>query len=653
MFGLDNPAVLQALHLFLEGGANVDLPATFERPYLLHRAKHTFRNWMPTILDVVYFQDAKLYSFLVDHSVKFKVEPTRSGIHHSASKGIEPLRMYLLSCISNTPAEQDALVDIVLTEEFLRGGDSNFDVICNLLDYNLGFQASRFDLNTSAMLFCIIEKAKQQGMHPAVPQIVKTLTQSGAIIVDETIRAAVDRKGTTFLQLLSRYGADFKNQGALALCSAAQFGNYSAVNWLLDKGVDVNTTLQADLIEQENGEQVKITIIAHASIFGPHGREYAKIFDHKIWRHEEMPTIGYDMFEYLVYRGAKLRANPTDTSPRQLLHLIIGIGAGEDNWESFFAKIKLILNTEPLRDDESRVDRCPLEACFWGPFFWSSLTTLPQKLLILDYLLKCGISVRQRCVLPYLLLLGAPRSEIEKMLNSGADLNAHCGRWWRSPDLGVFREHRQRTPIEAAVEAGSLDWVRTLIERGADANSPAKGFGGRTALQAACEAECGSPEDRANNINLIKLLIANGADVNAPPASGCGVTAFQCAAAKGNFEVALLLLDNGADINASPSNGGFCALDGAVWGGRTDMVQFLLNIGAVSYPKGESGYREAIRSSRNGAITDLIRQYALKGGKSGEELSADWFDNFKADDTDEASDAEMENQPSWEDWLPL
>lgn len=656
MFELDNPAILHVLDWFLESGANVDLPASFESPWSPWSCQqHTFQNWMPTLLDVIYFQNTRLYSLLVDHSVKFKAEPTRSGIHYSASEGIEPLRMYLLSRVSHTPAEQDAFVDIVLAEEFSRDGNINFDVIRNLLDYNLGLQASRLSLNISAMLFYVIEKAQQQGpdMHPAVPNIVKTLTQGGAIIVDKTIHAAVNQTGTTFLQLLSCYGADFQNQGALALYSAVRFGNYDAVNWLLEKGVDINATIQYDLTERKNEEPVKITIIARASIKF-YGSRYVKIFDHGVQILEQTPTISYNMFEYLLYRGAKLKASPTDTSPRQLLRLVIGNGRIDDKWEDFFKKIKLILDTEPLRDDESRVDRCPLEPCFWGPFITNGLGTLPQRLLLMDYLLKCGISVKHSCIIPHLLQLGAPRSEIEKLLNiSGADLNAHCGTWSSIPDTGAFPDAWQRTPIQAAAEIVSLDWVRTLIQRGADVNSPAKGRFGRTALQAACEAECDSLEDRTNKINLIKFLIASGADVNAPPAPMSGITAFQCAAMKGDFEVALLLLDNGADINASPSCGSRSALDGAVVFGRIDMVQFLLNLGAVSHPGGESGYRQAINCSHNGAITDLIRQYALKNGKSGEELSTDWHEKFEVpvNDTDDESDAEIGNETSWEDWL--
>ncbi|KAI0862294.1 hypothetical protein F4860DRAFT_472872 [Xylaria cubensis] len=107
------------------------------------------------------------------------------------------------------------------------------------------------------------------------------------------------------------------------------------------------------------------------------------------------------------------------------------------------------------------------------------------------------------------------------------------------------------------------------------------------------------------------LLIASGADVNAPPASHAGLTAFQAAAICGDFEVVLLLLDNKADINAPPSTEhGCCTLDESACSGRLDMVRFLVDLGALSYEGGESGYRGVIHCAKEcdySSIADMIR----------------------------------------------
>ncbi|KAI0909426.1 hypothetical protein F4823DRAFT_426345 [Ustulina deusta] len=625
--GLENPAVLPMLDWLFEIGANVDLPLSD-----LHYTKYTPKNWMPTILDHIYFLNSKLYALLIDHSVKFRAEPTRPGIHHAASEGIDSLRMYLLSRSSHTPTKQDMLVDILLVEEFLRPGDSDFEVIRTLLDYSLGFR--KLDLNASAMLYHVIGKARKQGMHPAVHHIANTLTQSGATIVAETMERAVESQGTTLLQLLFSYGADFKSQGALALCMAARISNYDAVNWLLDKGINTDGTLGDGW-----------TILASASMNMSSGS--VRIFDHQwVEPDYQCQPMGCEMLEYLISRKFKLRAKHGDTSARRLLCLILLWGPRACDLAGIRKKVQLIFDAEPWVNKEPRVDQCPLEASLCHVSYG-----LSEGLLLMNFLLECGVSARNSGVLAYLFKGNAPAIEIQKLLDSGADIDTYCGGYREDTDGYLYGW--QHTPLQAAAGIGSLDWARYLIQKGADMNKPAKGCGGRTALQAACDTD---PSRR--NIDLIKFLIAAGADVNAPPAPQDGKTAFQGAANSGDLEVALLLLDNGANINALPAEKyGLCALDGAVRSSRLDMVQFLLDLGALSHDRSESGYRGAIGIAEergNQIIADLIRRHALKNGKSGEELSADWDWNYTPSErSSEADDAEIWNQISWEDWLPL
>ncbi|KAJ8125861.1 hypothetical protein O1611_g7777 [Lasiodiplodia mahajangana] len=630
---LEDPVVLPMLDWFLEHGANVDILAEeFSRDI---NYRYTHKNWMPTILDRIYFLDDTLYSLLVSRSVKFRTEPTRSGIHHSASKGIESLRGYLLSRPSYTPAKQDVLVDFLLVEEILRLEDSDFEVIRTLLNYSLGFQT--LGLNVSAMLYHIIGKARKQGIHPAVYDIVNTLIQGGAKIVAETMKQAVGMQGTALLQLLFSHGADFKSQGALALSKAAQIGNYDAVDWLLDTGIDSDSTLS-------DGSTI---------IGGAYTTTYrtVQIFDHK-WV-ENPPDIVMDcaMLEYLISHNFKLRNKQSDTSPRPLLCWVLK-NWSRDNSTETQKKIQFILDAEPLVDEQPNFDQCPFEALFFDLWFGGFIS--PKKVTLMDVLLNGGISMRNSGVLGYLFRNYAPDTSIQKALDSGADIDTYCGR--HKEDDPFFRRF---TPLQAAAGAGSLYWVQFLIQKGADVNKPAKGFGGRTALQAACDRNSG---EYSRNIDLIKFLISSGANVNAPPASKQGITAIQGAAIAGDFEAALLLLENGADINApGAETGGCCALDGAVYCHRLDMVQFLLDLGALSHDRGESGYRGAIRMAEmdgHHVITDLIRQHASKNGKSGEELSVDWDYptsgyTSEADDLDEVDDVGIWNQTNWEDWLPL
>ncbi|KAJ2986464.1 hypothetical protein NUW58_g5016 [Xylaria curta] len=657
--GLKHPAVLPMLYWFFELGANVDLPAeptilglpaesTIIDPLHCHTL-YTPEYWMPTILDHIYFLNSELYSFLIDHSIKSKAELTRSGVHHSAKEGTDSLCMYLLSRPSDTPAEQETLVDILLIEECLRSKGSDFETIRTLLDYSLSLQEYHLDMNASAMLYHVIDKARNRGMHPAVHHIVSTLIQSGATIVAETMGRAVEYKGTTLLQLLSSHGADFKSQGALALCKAAQIDNYDAVNWLLNMGIDINSTLLDGW-----------TILARANMKIPY--RFIQIFDHGwLGNDSEYQPMGCKMLEYLISRNFELRANDDDTSPRRLLCLILEHGPEKRSLADVRKKIQLILDAEPLEDEEPGTEPCPFEVCLETTGGLILGKNLSDVLLLMNDLLDYGVSVRHSGVLAPLLKYSAPSIDIQRVLDEGADIDTYCGKYSREGEM----PHSQYTPLQAAAAAGSLDWVRFLIQRGADVNAPTKGNSGRTALQAACGAWDASPKERSRRIELIKLLIATGADVNAPPARAHGATAFQTAAMRGDFEVALLLLDNGADINAPPAEeyGGFCALDGAVYHSKLDMVQFLLNLGALSHDMGESGYRGAIKIAeerRKPAITDLIRRHAPNNGKSGEELSADWdytlsehsSEAYDTDETDETDNAELWDQTGWEDWLP-
>ncbi|KAI0410761.1 hypothetical protein F5X98DRAFT_384959 [Xylaria grammica] len=627
--GIETPTVLPMLDWFFEVGANVDLPA--ESGFNLDYRQYTPKNWMPTILDDIYFRNPKLFSLLVSHSVKFKTELTRPGIHHSASEGIDSLRLYLLSRPSHTPAEQDMLVDILLVEEFLRPGVSDFEVIRTLLNYSPNFR--QLGLNTSAMIYHVIHKAKEKGMHPAVHHIINTLVQSGAAIVAETMERAIESRGTTLLQLLYSHGADFKNRGAFALCKATQIGNYDAVNWLIDVGLDTDATV---------GDGWTILARGNSATF----YDSVRIFDHVPWQGSVgTPPMSFEMMEYLISHKFKLRVEPGDTDTRRLLCLVLGNITPYDLVEAR-KKAQLILDAEPWVNGQPMAGECPLEALLRS-IHMADGGKRSETFLLMKYLLERGVSARNSGVLAYMFRQSIPDKEIRTLLDAGASIDTYCGE-----HANEFPYTWRRTPIQAAAGAGSLDWVQYLIQKGADVNKPAKGDTGRTALQAACHTE---PPFR--NIDLIKLLIAAGADVNAPPAPHRGTTAFQGAAKTGDFEVALLLLDNGADINAPPAEaGGYCALDGAVDCRRLDMVQFLLDLRALSHDMGESGYRGAIRIARergNPAIADLVRQHALKNGKSGEELSADWDYKFpmKRISRDEGGDLEIWNQTSWEDWL--
>ncbi|KAI1133687.1 hypothetical protein F5Y10DRAFT_283959 [Nemania abortiva] len=689
--GLQDPDVLHMLQWFLEGGAKVDLPAGLTRcldgvgPGLGHHyTRYTPTNWKLTVLDCLYFRNIELYSYIAEHSAQVKTNVTRSGAHRAASEGIESLRTYLLCRPSHTPAEQDNFMDILLTEEFLRAEvDDNIDfvVINTLLDYALDLQKFRFKLSASLMLYYVIKAASRQGMHPKVYHIVKTLKYLGADIVAETIHKAVEAESITLLELLSSYDADFKSQGALALCTALKLGNYEAVNRLLEMGVDVNATLR------EYGQECGMTILAQANMRMPKRKSQVFGQELNLFGQEVDPfrpkilLVNCELLKYLISRNVKLRANLADPDLRHLLYLVIEHGLRYGNGADTFEKVKVLLDAEPLTNDRQRTEPCLLEACFAGVRGGRLDITVPQRLIFLNYLLDRGISARYSGVLSLLIRYHAPHREIRGLLKRGVDISTFNSEYRDHP-----RPLPSFTPLAAAARVGSLDLVRLLVQRGADVNQPPKEFRGRTALQAACEGELLDTDEYSINTDVVRFLIDKGADINAPPAPFGGVTALQAAAMRGNFEIVLLLLDQGADINAPPAEEyGYCALDGSATYGKLDMVQFLLNLGALSHDRGQSGYKGAIHLAENddqSVIADMIRKHALKNGKTGEELfshHSEWedapseFSGFDEDlddelgdasdnldnandglgDADEVNDTWFENEYFWQEQLPL
>ncbi|KAI1159728.1 hypothetical protein F5B18DRAFT_635441 [Nemania serpens] len=677
-FRLENPAVLHILDWLLETGADLHLPLPSRFSFFANRICYTPSKWRFTILDFVFYINPSLYSRLAAaRSIKSGTEATRVGIRDSAKEGLESLRIYLHSRTSHTPAQQDEFVDNLLIEDLLMSHSYfhthlDFDVVHALLHYNLDFLAFRLKLTMSAILNCVVGAAGRQGMlsrsiytvstgkvltasflpqhmHPAISEIIKTLIKKGAEIGAETMHAAVESEGTALLQLLSSYGADFKSQGALALKTAAKLGNYDAVNSLLEMGVDINATLWNDRMERE------ITVTAFANVCSDD--DGIRMFGccppvRIITMQTKCRLISCEMFQHLIARGAKLRTTPASYSIQRLLYFIIRNGIENDDWPGTFDRVRTLLHLEPLGDSLSCTDPGPLEACFQDSM---GEVSLPQRLQLFYFLLDRNISIRHSGILAKLIQIDSPRNEIYRVLDSGADVNVYCGK-------GLEKEE-QFTPLQAAAGADSLDWVRLLVERGADVNQPAKGKEGRTALQAACDRYLPGEEEYSDNIKLIKLLIEQGAHVNAPPSPESGVTAFQAAATQGNFEVALLLLDYGADINAPPSEiGGLCALDGAALTGKLDMVHFLLDLGAFSFDRGESGYRGAIRMAEGNekqTMADMIRQYALKKGESGEELhlhykewkGSDSKERRHLNNADKITEVGFDEFGYWEDML--
>ena len=143
---------------------------------------------------------------------------------------------------------------------------------------------------------------------------------------------------------------------------------------------------------------------------------------------------------------------------------------------------------------------------------------------------------------------------MQKSLDSGALIH------WTPEQKGHL--------LQVAITRGYTDLIQEMLDVGADVNTPAAYYLGRTALQEAAEKGL---------TDIVTLLLSSGADVNAPAGYDSGVTALQGAALSGNLKIVLTLLQAGAEINAPPAVWyGRTALQAAAEHGRLDIVSLLL-----------------------------------------------------------------------------
>jgi hypothetical protein len=153
-------------------------------------------------------------------------------------------------------------------------------------------------------------------------------------------------------------------------------------------------------------------------------------------------------------------------------------------------------------------------------------------------------------------------NEVRKLLAQGVDVNA--------VDEGVYT-----TALGAAVANGKLEFVRALLDAGADPN--VRNQSGRTALM-------NLDEDATDEV--VRALVAAGADVSIKDTEGN--TVLHTAAAVAKSEVLRALLDAGASVNARTRQGQTALIE-AAGNGRLDNVKTLLLAGADPNRKNEGG----------------------------------------------------------------
>lgn len=173
------------------------------------------------------------------------------------------------------------------------------------------------------------------------------------------------------------------------------------------------------------------------------------------------------------------------------------------------------------------------------------------------------------------------------------------------------RSKHEVTPLWCAAVANKLEVVKTLVEHGAQINSPSDTDS--TPVRSACYM---------TNVAVIKYLVSCGADIHKPNINGgtCLINAVQDA------DLCKFLIDHGADVNAV-DNSGSLALHYAIREGMVDTVKLLLRQNSDYKVKNSWGDdaldTAALRGSQNiveiildmtpQTTADAVRAYELLG----------------------------------------
>ncbi|ETS81853.1 hypothetical protein PFICI_06855 [Pestalotiopsis fici W106-1] len=221
---------------------------------------------------------------------------------------------------------------------------------------------------------------------------------------------------------------------------------------------------------------------------------------------------------------------------------------------------------------------------------------------------------------------------------------SHCA------DLGIVKQHLARlesldfevrgrskalsfSPLDVAARTGNADYVRTVLEEGATADSR-KWFQAAEAVYTAVEF---------GNLDILSLLMEYGADINHQPHE-----VFSCAMLNGNFKNMVFLLDSGLDINAHIQvlRDEFTCLELAAEDGMIDAVELLLLRGVVIQGRARIHYIRSVVLAMEKCHYSTAKLLKERGGwnEKDEEIARtrrgtndlDWF---------------MDDDSSFEEWF--
>ncbi|KAI0846871.1 ankyrin repeat-containing domain protein [Daldinia vernicosa] len=644
-FSLEDGLQSQALDMLLQNGADVD--AIWKCDFFMlpfpNIRDGTPEEHLPTILEQSYYLNVELFHRLLPYSTQTTRLFFRPDICLSAKQGCEFLREYWTSQLDRHGSDGTEILELVLAEQLLVADRAiDTDIIRSLVEF--GIRPDTDVIPSDGYIFWhMVNNIRTYGYNEQFTLIFTALLQSGAIIDSRALEAAVEEEGVDILKFLTKFGVNVKKYGVLALSTAARHGNYEAVSWLLEAGVDINavaTNLESWSIDGKFGPW-SVIALATTTLWMPKLLEEFPLG----CRIQDTNPASLEMLDYLIDHGAELKNSPHDLNAAKFLQRLLVIAWEDSSTRAGLLDLMTFFLSKLDRDDLSSPEVCLLEDCATLSLPMNDDNNVEQlKMSLFELFRSHGAPMPNGDILPYLICEESPPGLIQKLLEDCTSIDTyHTSKTIKFPctllQAAAYRGDRDlveqlvgmgadinmpafenwgRTALQAAAARGHMALVERLVRMGANINAPRAKRMGMTALQAACAFDAESTTERANMIKVIRFLIIEGADVNTPVAmegSYSFDTALQIAASNGDIEVAILLIQRGADVN-EPSHRWdgkrYSTIDYAAVFGKLDMVQFLLSLGALSHNRGRTGYDGAIQVAERGghfAVADLMRQH--------------------------------------------
>ncbi|KAI7773180.1 hypothetical protein LA080_011625 [Diaporthe eres] len=575
-------------------------PVFLETPYQFPRL--LVSSW-PSVTDYLFYLDREAFSVAAKHSRLEGNHVARASVLRALEVEPDTIRQYIVTRSGQSAIDMATLVQFLLFEQLaiamdaVKSGDLTLiKRTCQTVRDLVGLvdvsqtQCEQGCVDLLSVILLVIREQPNDDYQSHLISMLEALLAAGAPMTSGAMARAVQLEGRD-PGIILRFIPHMDNirfQGIAALIEAAILNNFQAVDVLVDAGVDLNGPIPE-----------------------PDPSYYLNI-DHSVFACTLcFSSTGIEMLRHLIRKGAipGLHAGVYDTVELLIRYL--------EKWYNRFDSdastrrfnyiVDELIDVNYLASNSDRI----FEACLSLKQTQDKDTVCPQ---LFEALLHRGAKATSGSLLAGVIHAGFSLDFVKSLLDGGLDSCVNSI-WNVRPYSASI------TPLQVAASRGHLELVTMLVNRGADINAPARGSSGMTALQAICAWDPVSEEEQTRQMDIVRYLIHHAADINAPPCRDSGMTALQAVALRGNLQMASLLLQHGADINAPPPEtlggdsviGQGTALDLAAVFGRLDMVKFLLNAGAISHRRGDSGYDGAIQAAEKGryfVIADSIRRHA-------------------------------------------